>query len=78
MDAGTAASLDMGSGDFSLSAWFQTTTTASSIIAGKGGDDAGGIRYVLRIHADGGVSVIIDDNVNKGDLSSALKTLIKG
>ena len=72
VDAGTDASLDMGSGDFSLSASFQTTTTTGSIIAGKGGDSTGGIRYVLRFHADGGVSVIIDDNVNKGDLSSAV------
>ena len=46
VDAGTDASLDMGSGDFTLSAWIQTTATDSPVIAGKGGDGALGVRCI--------------------------------
>ena len=71
-DAGTDASLDMGSGDFTLAAWVQTTATDSPVIAGKGGDSTGGKRYVLRVAAAGELRVIIDDNVTKGEVVSAV------
>ena len=72
VDAGTDTSLDMGSGDFTLSAWIQTTSTTTPMIAGKGGNNAGGIRYDLRVGPLGELRIIIDDNVTKADLTSAV------
>ena len=72
VDAGTDTSLDMGSGDFTLSAWIQTTATDSPVIAGKGGDGTLGIRYLLRVGPLGELRVIIDDEPNKVELVSAV------
>ena len=72
VDAGTDTSLDMGSGDFTLSAWIQTTATDSPVIAGKGGDGTLGVRYNLRVGSLGEIRVIIDDEPNKVELVSAV------
>ena len=72
VDAGTDTSLDMGSGDFTLSAWIQTMATDSPVIAGKGGDGALGTRYLLRVGSAGELRVIIDDEPNKVELVSAV------
>ena len=67
VDAGTGSSLDMGSGDFTLSLWFKSSGTAADAIAGKGGVEAGGKRYLLTLNdptgcATGGIKGEIDDN----------------
>lgn len=61
VNAGANASLDMGAGDFSVSAWF-STTGSEYFIAGKGGNDGGGRRFGLRVRTRGPV-IRIDDDV---------------
>jgi hypothetical protein len=68
VDAGTNTSLDVGSGDFSLEAWFRTLGTTSSVV-GKGSINAGGKRYILSLSsvdcASGQIKIEIDDDTTK-------------
>src|SRR3989344_650953 len=71
IDAGSG--LDMGSRDFSLSAWFKTSDIANTI-AGKGGTYALGKRYFVGVSSDCGGKIkgeIDDDSVKKFVCSSA-------
>ncbi len=67
---GPAPELDFAyPGDFSVAAWVKTTSTEQSNIFTKGGDEDGGIRYILSVgetdNPRGRAELILDDNVNK-------------
>lgn len=72
---GNPGALDFGTGSWSVSAWIRTlspTKVDAATIYSKGGDDAGGIRYVLgvRYYPDAVMNFITDDNSTKHDLYS--------
>jgi hypothetical protein len=65
VNAGNDSSLDMGSGDFTLCAWFNTSSNAAdATIVSKGGIASGGKRYLLKINSisTGDVAGEIDDD----------------
>ncbi|MHC4229283.1 MAG: hypothetical protein ACYSW0_17790, partial [Planctomycetota bacterium] len=47
VDCGNPTLLDFGTGDFTISAWINLTTTERATVYAKGGDNSGGIRYTL-------------------------------
>jgi hypothetical protein len=59
---GTTSSLNMGSGDFTLSTWFKTSVTNQMNIVGKGESNTAGKRYLLEIDASGNLKGEIDDD----------------
>ncbi len=72
VDLGNPASLDFGTGDWTVAAWFKTGMTGTGdankgTIVGKGGDSGGGHRYALIMSEsdEGVVSLITDDNSTK-------------
>lgn len=84
VDAGTDSSLNMDSGDFTLEAWFKTTTTSNGILAGKGSIFTGGKRYYLGIGITPGdcgageIKAEIDDNTTKKYICSSLSSYNDG
>jgi hypothetical protein len=71
VDAGTNSILNMGSNDFTLSAWIKTTSTVGTgVAAGKGGVNTGGKRYSIAMSLGdcgtaGKFKVEIDDDTTK-------------
>jgi len=82
VDCGDDSSLDMGSGDLSVSAWFKTITTSNDVIIGKGMSGTDSKRYVLVVLGDspynGKVQIYLDDNSNPGSLISSADTYNDG
>ncbi|NLH16686.1 MAG: LamG domain-containing protein, partial [Phycisphaerae bacterium] len=67
---GPAPELDFGYfNEFSVTAWVKTTSTQQSNVFSKGGDEDGGIRYIMSVgetgSPNGRAEMILDDNVNK-------------
>ncbi|MBN1817113.1 MAG: LamG domain-containing protein [Sedimentisphaerales bacterium] len=67
---GPAPELDFAyPGDFTVAAWVKTTSAEQSNVFTKGGDEDGGIRYMLSVgesdNPRGRTELILDDNVNK-------------
>jgi len=64
VDCGNPSQLNFGMGDWSICAWVKTTQAVDTVIVfGNGGDQSGGIRYMLAIGEDepeGAVSVTTD------------------
>ncbi|MCH8219568.1 MAG: hypothetical protein IH892_22680, partial [Planctomycetes bacterium] len=67
VDCGNSPILDLGAGDFTISAWVKTSARGGETIFAKGGDDGGGIRYRLYIEGNPGVKILVDDNSTKYD-----------
>jgi len=72
VDLGNPASLDFGTGDWTIAAWIKTGMTGTGdankgTIVGKGGDGSGGHRYALIMSesTEGVVTLVTDDNVDK-------------
>jgi hypothetical protein len=72
IDLGNPASLDFGTGDWTISAWIKTTQAGTEdenkgTIYGKGGDQTDGIRYILAVNevTSGFITLTTDDNVTK-------------
>jgi hypothetical protein len=72
LDLGNPASLDFGTGDWAVTAWYKTAMTGTSdaekgTIAGKGGDGTGGKRYglIMSESTSGVVTLVTDDDVTK-------------
>ncbi len=71
---------NMGSGDFTLSAWFKTSTTSTGNIVGKGSTYTTGKRYQININdttdcASGKIKVEIDDDTTKEFICSTSSSL---
>ncbi|MHC4144384.1 MAG: LamG domain-containing protein, partial [Planctomycetota bacterium] len=58
---------DFGTGDFTISAWINLTTTERATVYAKGGDNSGGIRYTLAMGEanDNKMTLTTDDDDNK-------------
>ncbi|MHA2335335.1 MAG: DUF2341 domain-containing protein, partial [Candidatus Hodarchaeales archaeon] len=69
INVGDRASLDMGSGDFSMSIWFNSDGTNNGPLVGKGAYGSGGLRYYIALD-NGYIKGEIDDNAIKNDLFS--------
>ncbi len=72
VDLGNPKALDMGTGDWTVTAWINTTITGTSeaergTIYAKGGDNGGGHRYTLCVAEtqEGRVTLTCDDDVTK-------------
>ena len=67
MDCGNPSILDFGTGDFTVSAWINTTMTGKGTVYAKGADNSGGIRYTLCMgeNNDGRMTLTTDDNSSK-------------
>ena len=72
VDLGNPPSLDFGTGDWTVTAWFKTAVTGNAdankgTIYGKGGDSTGGKRYALTMSetTSGVVTLVTDDDVTK-------------
>jgi len=72
VDLGNPASLDFGTGDWTIAAWFKTSMIGTGdenkgTIVGKGGDGTGGHRYALILSEtnEGRVTLVCDDNATK-------------
>jgi hypothetical protein len=76
IDCGNPDSLNFGTGDWTISAWFKTTQTGTNeddehknrgTIFANGGDQAGGIRYALIINETsiGRIDLVTDDDKTK-------------
>ena len=69
VDCGNPTQLDFGTGDWTVAAWINmaTSMTGPNIIFSNGGDDSGGIRYVLSMgqSADHTITLTVDDNATK-------------
>ncbi len=81
VNLGNPPSLDFGTGDWTVTAWFKTTLRGlgdanKGTIYAKGGDGTGGKRYALIMSetAEGVVSLICDDDVTKYVADSKSKT----
>jgi hypothetical protein len=66
-DCGNPASLDFGTGDFTISAWIRLTTAERATVYAKGGDNGGGIRYTLAMGEsnDNKMTLTTDDDSDK-------------
>ena len=80
-DLGNPPSLDFGTTDWTVTAWFKTSMTGTGdankgTIYGKGGDTAGGHRYCLIMSetVEGVVTLVTDDDVTKYVVDSKSKT----
>jgi len=64
IDLGNPAILNFSTGEWTLSAWTNTIATGQRNIISNGGDDAGGIRYVMAFGENGlhGQAVITTDD----------------
>ncbi|MHC4327632.1 MAG: LamG domain-containing protein, partial [Planctomycetota bacterium] len=67
VDCGNPTLLDFGTGDFTISAWINLTTTERATVYAKGGDNSGGIRYTLAMGEsnDNKMTLTTDDDDNK-------------
>jgi hypothetical protein len=68
VNCGNPPQLDFSTGNWTVAAWIKPiTTTDQRMIYCKGGDDAGGIRYMLTLAEtnDHRMTVTTDDNVDK-------------
>ena len=63
--AANHASLNVGTGDYTLSCWFKTTDTDQKFLMGKGSGGGGGKRYNLYIDSGGELATEIDDDGTK-------------
>jgi hypothetical protein len=73
INMGDQASLNMGSGDFSLELWFRYDSTDSNAgpLAGKGAYGSGGKRYFIALTSgSGNIKVEIDDDTTKCEIES--------
>jgi hypothetical protein len=80
-DLGNPASLDFGTADWTVTAWFKTAMAGTGdankgTIYAKGGDNTGGRRYTLAMGevTEGVVSLTCDDDVDKIVANSASLT----
>lgn len=78
VDFGNPATLDFGTGDWSVSAWIRTTQSGTGdankgTIFAKGGDQTGGIRYTLAVNEaqSGLITLTTDDDVAKVQATSS-------
>lgn len=79
VDLGNPSAFDFATGDWSISAWFQTgvpTQDERGVIFGNGSDSEGGKRIMLIQNetGDGVFDVVCDDNVTKQIASSTTLT----
>jgi len=68
VDCGKPTQLNFGTGNWTVGAWVNpVSSTEVMIVFSNGGDDSGGIRYVLSVgqSADHTVTLTVDDNVTK-------------
>ncbi len=68
VDCGNPTQLNFGTGSWTVSAWVNpVSSTNPMIVFSNGGDESGGIRYVLSVgqSADHTVTLTVDDNVTK-------------
>ncbi|NQV35556.1 MAG: LamG domain-containing protein, partial [Phycisphaeraceae bacterium] len=81
VDLGNPTSMDFGTGDWTVTAWFKTGMTGTGdankgTIVGKGGDSSGGHRVALIMSetTEGVVTLVCDDNATKILTHSAAPT----
>ncbi len=81
VDLGNPPSLDFGTGDWTVTAWFKTAMTGTGdanmgTVYGKGGDSTGGKRIALIMsqNAEGIVTLVCDDDATRYDANSKTKT----
>ena len=79
VDLGNPASLDFGTEDWAISAWFKTNVPEQNtrgVVFGNGGDSGGGKRIMLIQNEVGAgiFSVVCDDDATKVVTSSTVKT----
>ncbi len=81
VDLGNPPSLDFGTGDWTLTAWYKTAIKGTGdankgTILSKGGDSTGGKRYglIMSETVEGVVTLVVDDDVTKYVLDSKSKT----
>jgi hypothetical protein len=81
VDLGNPASLDFGTGDWTVTAWFKTAMVGTGdanqgTIVGKGGDNTGGKRYALIMNqnTEGVLTLVVDDDGTRYDANSKTKT----
>jgi len=75
VDLGNPSQLDFGTASWSVSAWVKMpTTTENSNIFAKGGDNTGGIRYMLNVSEtdDHKACLTVDDNATKVQSTSSV------
>jgi len=75
VDLGNPSKLDFGTASWSVSAWVKMpATTNNSNIFAKGGDNTGGIRYMLGVSEtnDHKACLTVDDNVTKVQSTSSI------
>ncbi|MBW7992675.1 MAG: LamG domain-containing protein [Planctomycetes bacterium] len=67
VDINNPTLLDFGTGDFTISAWVNLTTTERATVYANGGDDGGGVRYTLAMGEgnDNKMTLTTDDDDNK-------------
>lgn len=66
VDLGPALEHNFSTGNFTVSAWVKTTQTGKGSIFSNGGDDGGGIRYVLNTNErSNSPTLTMDDNSDK-------------
>jgi len=73
VDCGNPDILNIGTGDWTVSAWIQTTQTEKGTVFANGGDDSDGIRYALAMNEsnDEKMTLTLDDNVDKVQVKGA-------
>jgi hypothetical protein len=81
VDLGNPPSLDFGTGDWTVTAWFKTAMAGTGdanqgTILGKGGDNTGGKRYALIMNqnTEGIVTLVVDDDATRYDANSKTTT----
>ena len=71
VDCGNPDEFNFGTGDWTISAWAETTNTAQQHIFANGGDGSGGIRYALGREGTNNLAwVVVDDNIKKVRVAS--------
>ncbi len=80
-DLGNPPSLDFGTGDWTVTAWYKTAMTGTGdanqgTIYAKGGDSTGGKRIALIMsqNTEGVLTLVVDDDVTRYDANSKTKT----
>jgi hypothetical protein len=81
VDLGNPPSLDFGTGDWTVTAWFKTAMTGTGdanqgTIYAKGGDSTGGKRIALIMsqNTEGVLTLVVDDDVARTDANSKTTT----
>ncbi|MEQ8325507.1 MAG: DUF2341 domain-containing protein, partial [Vicingaceae bacterium] len=72
IDLGNPAALNFATTDWTLSAWVKTTSTAQANIVSNGGDNGGGVRYVIAGNEGSAnkLTLTTDDNATKRQSNS--------